>query len=45
MSWTRDDIAARASRELKDGDYVDRILVGTGYVKPIEQRTVRAEAV
>ncbi|RQW36733.1 CoA transferase subunit B [Novosphingobium sp. LASN5T] len=23
MSWTRDDIAARASRELKDGDYVN----------------------
>lgn len=27
------------------GIYVDRILVGADYVKPIEQRTVRAEAV
>lgn len=27
------------------GIYVDRILVGTDYVKPIEQRTLRAETV
>ncbi|MFP5433953.1 MAG: CoA transferase subunit A, partial [Alphaproteobacteria bacterium] len=27
------------------GIYVDRILVGTDYVKPIEQRTIRTESV
>ena len=42
--WTRDQMAARAAKELRDGYYVNPMSLGAPYDTKIEFRTVREAA-